>query len=136
MAKRGQFTILAIISFIVLIIVLLAFPYIGKEYGSRDVFKKEIAAREIALTINALYAYPHDINIYYEKDLSELIVEMSNDEIKVYNARFQSYNSDPTSKKYNFVPAGTYSDARLEGPKKIKFEKIGEKITIKDETKR
>lgn len=135
MVKRGQLVVKALIVLVVSAVIILAFPYIGESYGSRNVYKKEIAAKEIALLIDTLYAYPYDIVVYYEKDLTGFIVEISENEVKVYDARFSNYDIDPTRKKYEFFPTGINEiKIKLENSKKIKFEKSQERLIIqKDE---
>lgn len=135
MPKRGQLVLKAVIDLIISAAIIFAFPYIGQSFGSGDVYKKEIVAKEIALIIDSLYAYPYDIVVYYEQDLTGFIIEISNDEVIVYSITSNGYDSDLTYKKYKFFQTGdNVIKAKLESPKRIKFEKQTNQLTItKDE---
>lgn len=133
MAKRGQLVIKALIILIVSAILIILYPSVGETFGKRDVYKKVVTAREIALIIDALYSYPYDVAVSYEKDLTGLIVEISGENIFVYDSRF-SRNLDPTLAAYRFYPTGPNKiDAKLENAKNLKFEKIKNELIIKKE---
>ena len=136
MAKRGQLVVKLIIVLFFSLVVIIAYPYIGKQFGSGESYKKEIAAKEIALIIDTLYAYPYDAVIYYEKDLTGLAVQISDNDVIIYDSRFSNSNLDPTYRKYSFYPTGTNKiQMKFDNPKRIKFEKSKEKlIIIKDGT--
>lgn len=129
---KGSLVVRAIIFLVVSLVIMSSLIYIGKSYGSGEAYKKVIAAKEIALTIDTLYAYPYDMVVYYEKDLTGLIVEIFDNRVSVYNAEFNRKNFDPTFREYNFVPiTANKISAKLENPKRIKFEKSKDLLIIK-----
>lgn len=129
---KASLIVRAIIFLVVSLVIMSSLIYIGRAFGSGEVYKKAIAAKEIALTIDTLYIYPYDMAVYYEKDLTGLIVEISDNKVTVYNAGFNSKNFDPTFKEYYFVPATANKiSAKLENLKRIKFEKSKDLLTIK-----
>ena len=129
--RKGQLIVKAIVVIVLAGIILFAFPYIGQEYGSGEVYKKEITAKEIALTLDTLYSSPYDIVVYYEKDLSGLIVEIIDNKVMIYNSIFRGKKFDPTSKEYDFAPTGINKiNVKLESPKRIKFEKLKNSLII------
>lgn len=136
MAKRGQIAVKVIIVLFFAIAVIIAYPYIGKQFGSGEYYKKEIAAKHIALIIDALYTFPYDAVVYYEKDLTGLAVQISDNDVIIYDSEFSNSNLDPTFRKYSFYPTGSNNiQIKLDNPKRIKFEKSKEKLSIiKDET--
>jgi len=134
MIKKGSIVIRAIIFVTISAVILGGLIYIGKSYGSGEVYRKLIIAKEIALILDAIYAYPYDSLVYYEKDLTGLIVEVSNNKVIVYNAQFNNRNLDPTSVDYSFIPTTINKiNAKLENPKKIKFQKFNDIIILKNE---
>ncbi len=129
MTKRGQLVIKFIIILIISVVLVLFFPAIGEIYGKREIYKKTIAAREIALLIDTLYAYPFDATVYYEKDLTGLAVEFSEQNVMVYDARLKNF--DPAPAKYHFsVTGATTIKVKIENPKAIKFEKIKNNLIV------
>lgn len=129
---KGSLIVRAIIFLVVSLVIMSSLIYIGRAFGSGEVYKKTIAAKEIALTIDTLYAYPYDMVVYYEKDLTGLIVEISDNKVAIYNAEFDRKNLDPTFKEYYFIPTNANKiSAKLENPKRIKFEKSKDLLTIK-----
>ncbi len=133
MIKRGQLVLKALIVLVISAAIIILYPYIGAQFGSRDVYKREIAAREIALIIDTLYAYPYDVTISYEKDLTGLSLEISDNKIKIYGARFNNYLLDPSNRKYDFIPTGAIkTKLKLENPEKIKFEKLNGELSVNE----
>lgn len=132
---KGSLIVRAIIFIVMSLVILVSLIYIGKSYGSGDVYKKEIAAKEIALILDTLYAYPYDIVVNYNKDLTGLIVEISDNKVIVYSAEFSRRNLDLAFKEYEFVPTTMNKiQAKLESPKRIKFEKSKDSMIVtKDE---
>ena len=136
MAKRGSIIVEAIIFLALSVMIIFAIPSIGQAYGKSDIYKKEIAAKEIALIIDTLYAYPYDTVINYDKDLTGFKVEISDSIVIIYSSSFGSFNLDPTYRKYEIISTGSNKiKAKLENPNKIKFEKSAENFVVKkDET--
>lgn len=131
MAKRGFLALKTIITIAMAVFVLVATSYIAKEFGTAEIYRKEVAAKEIALTLDVLYAYPYDTVVYYDKDMTGMIVEVAGNKVIIYDSRFSSSSLDPTSRKYDFSQAGSNPlKARIANPKILKFEKIGGKIGV------
>lgn len=131
MQKRGQLVLKAIIVLLVAGILIVTFPKIGKSFGTFEAYKKAIASREIALILDTLYAYPYDSVIYYNEKLEGLTIEVSENKVKVFSS---GYKADPTRAEYNYLPTGTKKiNAVLENPKRIRFEKKGDTLTLTKE---
>ncbi len=134
MSKSGQLVLKAIVSLLISALVIVLYPIVGQTYANRETFKNMIVARDIALTIDALYSRPYDATVYYEKDLAGSTVEFSGSYVKVYD-RSLGEKFDPSLAEYKFFTTGHEINAKFESPKKIKFEKKGNILTIKkDET--
>jgi len=132
---KGSLVVRAIIFIVMSLVILASLIYIGKSYGSGEIYKKEIAAKEIALLINTLYAYPYDMVVNYDKDLTGFIIDISDNKVVVYNAEFNRKDLDSTFREYEFVPT-TFNKikVKLESPKRIKFEKSKDLLSVqKDE---
>ena len=131
MIKRGQIVLKFTIILIISAVVIISFVNIGQAYGKGTVYRKTIAAREIPLIIDALYSYPYDSIVYYNKDLSGLTVEIIDGKVKVYDSK-SIVGKDMTSRQYGFFPTGQNKiEAKLEDPKNIRFEKKNNIIVIK-----
>jgi len=129
---KGSLVVRAIIFIVMSLVILASLIYIGKSYGSGEIYKKEIAAKEIALLINTLYAYPYDMVVNYDKDLTGFIIDISDNKVVVYNAEFNRKDLDSTFREYEFVPT-TFNKikVKLESPKRIKFEKSKDLLSVK-----
>lgn len=126
MAKRGQLVFIAIITLVVALFVGVMYPKIAKAYASGEVTLKVVAAKDIALTIDTIYAYPYDIEVEYDVDLSKFVVEISQNDVKV-----KKPGIDSTAGEYRFVSIGNDDPSTtLNNPKKIIFSKEGSELTI------
>ena len=134
MSKRGQLVLRALGILLVSAILILMYPYIGEQLGKREFYKKVIAVREVALILDTIYAYSYDTTLYYEKDLSGLIIEASDKKIMVYNSKMGK--KDPTLSEYHLFPTGNnILEFKIESPKRIRIDKTGNIVTArKDET--
>ena len=136
MKKRGQLVFIAIITLVVALLVGLLYPKIAKTLATGDMALKIAAARDIALIIDAIYAFPYDIEIEYYYDLSELIVDISQSSVKIYDASLVSVDngiiqgSDPNFAKYSFVPVDDNPNLILDMPKRILFSKTDDGLNI------
>ena len=125
MAKRGS--MIAVITLAILVIALFVFiaiPQIAKVYASGKAALKTASARDIALILDTIYAYPHDIELEYNFDLSDFKVSISNNKVKVYDKSYGSPGSDPTLAQYDFVSVNDAPNFPLDQPKKIIFKKV------------
>jgi hypothetical protein len=121
--KRGSMlVIIAIITLVVALIVLIMYPMIANTYASGKVAYRTATARDIALILDAMYAYPYDIEIEYDFDFSEFLVEISEKKVKVRDKSFSGI-SDKAFSQYPFVPVNDDPAITLDGPTKIVFKK-------------
>ena len=128
MKKKGNMLVfLAIISVLVAIFVFIAMPKIAESYASGKIALKIVAARDIALTLNTIYAYPYDVKMDYDVDLSDFTVKIADKEVQV---SFASLSIDPKPAEYPFVPVGENPNFILNKPKKIAFGKKEGKLTV------
>lgn len=138
MKKRGSMlTIIAIFGVLVGGIVLYAYIKISEVYGTGQIAVKTAATRDIALILDTMYAYPYDMEITYESyDLSEFIIVISQNSVKMYNADFVTLEDneikgkDLTSTKYSFTPVNDELDLILDRPAEIIFKKINGELII------
>lgn len=108
---------ITIIIIVVALVVALMLPYIAKAYASGDVVLRTAAARDIALTMSMIYAYPYDMDATYDFDLSKFLVEISENKVTVGKDLKRG-------SKYSFAAIGDDKPGFiLRNPKKIIFEK-------------
>lgn len=141
MKKRGNALVfISIITLVVGLFVGLIYPKIAKVYATGEIALKTSAARDIALIIDTLYAYPYDANIEYGYDLSNFIVDISQNSVKIYSISFVTLEgneikgNDPTFAKHSFTPvkknANENLDYKFDQPKRLVFNKANGKLFI------
>ncbi len=131
MAKRGSMiTVITLVILVVALFVFVAIPQIAKVYASGKAALKASAARDIALTLDAIYASPYDMEIEYNFDLSDFKVTISGNKVKVYGKSYGEPRSDPTLAQYDFVSVNDAPNFALDQPKKIVFKKFEGVLSI------
>ena len=141
MQKRGQLVIIALITLLVAAFVVFSYIQIARSLSTGKTALKVSAARDIALIIDTLYAYPYEVELEYDVDLSLFIVEISENSVKIYDSSFVKMESDNkvTGRdilfaQYNFAPTAGEEFEELnfifDKPKKLIFKKINGKIKI------
>lgn len=129
MTKKGMGIILiSLIGIIVALFVFLVIPEIAKTYASGKVALKVAAARDIALILDTMYAYPYDMEFEYNVDLSDFVVEISENNVVI---KIASLSADPTDAVYSFVPINDVPSYILQNPQKIIFKKLDGRIGCK-----
>lgn len=126
MEKRGQIIYKALVVIIGSALIIAGFLQAGKSYGSQEAFYKLAIAKDLALTIDLLYALPGDLEYTYPNDVSGYIIEVKGNTVKVSTG-----NQDKTFGLYIFV--GINQDminAEIKNQKFVKLEKINNKIRI------
>lgn len=126
MKKRGQLVYKALVVIIGGALIILGFLQGGKSYGSQEAFYKLAVAKDLALTIDLMYALPGNIELNYPNDISGYDIEIKENTIKVYNGE-----GDKTIGVYTF--AGTDKDMiniHIKNSKFVKLEKINNNIII------
>ena len=98
MQKRGQLVYKALIVILASALVITGFLQAGKSYGSQEAFYKLAVAKDLALTIDLIYAFPGDIVYIYPNDVSGYYIKIKQNTIKVY-----SEEQDKTFGLYYFV---------------------------------
>ena len=127
MEKRGQYVYEAIVVIIAGVLIIAAYVQGGKVYGKQEAFYKLAVAKDIALTIDLIYALPGNMEYTYPNDVSGYDIEIKNNIVKIY----RTGSTDSTLQSYNFV--GIDRDPLnflVRSQKYIKFEKIDGKIKI------
>ena len=126
MSKKGQqYITLAIIGFFVAAFLIIAYPKIAEAAASGKLAKKAAVARDIALILDTMYAYPYDMEVGYDVDLKDFGVRVEGSMVYVNLIEF---SLDPTSASYSFVPANDNPRFKAEGTDKIIFKKVDGKI--------
>lgn len=127
MKKRGSMLVfIAIIVLVIALFVFLMMPKIAKTIASGKYALKVATARDIALILDTIYAYPYDIRLDYDTDLSGL-------EVKIFDklVTVQENDLDPTLAKYPFVPIiNDNPDFLLRSPRKIYFYKTDSRVRV------
>lgn len=125
--KRGaaNLVLLTIGSAVLAVIVFVAIPAIAEACSSGKIALKIVAARDIALLLDAMYAYPYDMEIEYDVDLSDLKIRIAQNAVKT---ELTSFVFDPTSANYPYVAINDNPDYSLQNPEKIIFKKENGKI--------
>lgn len=125
MTKRGSMLVpISIISLIIMGIVGFGLPKIAENAASGKVALKTAAARDIALILDTMYAYPYDVEMEYNFDLSDFTVEICGKKVKISEGGL-----DPTAAQYPFVPVDDNPKFVSDNPEKIFFKKEEGKIT-------
>ena len=137
MQKRGQLVFIALITIIVAAIVAFSYPYIAKSLATGKTTLKVSAARDMALIIDTVYAYPYDVEIEYDFDLSKFIVEISENNVKIYDASLielgeedEIIGRDLFFAQYSFSPVGEEPNFIFDRPKKLIFKKENGKLLV------
>jgi len=129
MKKRGQLVYKALIVIVISAFIALFFPYVGKVYGSGEVYSKLAVAKDLALLVDTLYAYPGDMHIVYSTDLTGYTLKVNSNEIIIYDSDIGEI--DPTAGIYNFVKSDEkIIEAEIENPISLVFDKKDDEIKI------
>ncbi len=129
MKKRGEIPYKALFEIILSAVIVIAFIGAGKSYGSEEAFYKLAVAKDLALTIDLIYALPGSIEYTYPNDVSDYDLEITQNSINVYSHNLGK--TDPTRASYRI--AGISSDsisANIEAKKFIRIEKANGKVKI------
>lgn len=138
MKKRGNLTLIAIITIVVGVAAGLTFLFVGKAYANGSIALKTAAARDIALTLNTICASPQDMEFNYDINLEKFIVKISENKVSIYDKSFVRYTGkdisgiDPKPSHNSFV-CSQRIDSVLDSPKKIIFIKKDGKLAISKE---
>src|SRR3989338_10062074 len=99
MKKRGGSTLvlIAIVTLLIALFVLVVYPMIAKAYASGKMALKVSAARDIALILDTMYAYPYDMEIEYNFDLSDFTIKITGTKVEIRDASFGFIGNDPTT---------------------------------------
>ena len=131
MKKRGGSTLvlIAIVTLLIALFVLVVYPMIAKAYASGKMALKVSAVRDIALILDTMYAYPYDMEIEYNFDLSDFTIKITGTKVEIRDASFGFIGNDPTTAVYSFSPINDNVDIELTRPQKIVFKKENGHIT-------
>ena len=121
--------LIAIVTLLIALFVLVVYPMIAKAYASGKMALKVSAARDIALILDTMYAYPYDMEIEYNFDLSDFTIKITGTKVEIRDASFGFIGNDPTTAVYSFSPINDNVDIELTRPQKIVFKKENGHIT-------
>lgn len=133
--KSSLYILIGLITLFLVISVIIIFPLIARNLGGKFALKTA-AARDIALTLDTIYAYSYDIELEYDFDLSDFVVEISENIVKIHEQKHvvvignNLEGSDPVPGKYNFVPVNDKPNFVLDKPKKLVFKKENDILTV------
>lgn len=139
MTKKGGSTLTFLALLILLISVIVWFSYLegGKKFAKKEISLKAASAKNIALMIDTIYAYPYDMEIEYDIDLSKFVVEISENSVKIHDSSLVNVDSnkklvgkDENFAQYGFVPINDDPTFIFDKPKDFIFKKIDGKLTI------
>jgi len=131
--RRGSMLVfLAIIGIVISVFIIIVFPSIAKSYASGKFALKVAAVRDIALTLDTIYAYPYDLELIYDVDLSDFRVRITQNAVHL---DLIELSLDPTTAKYSFTQTNKDEldfiiPIELEMPKKINFKKTDGKVSV------
>lgn len=129
MKKKGQLVYKALLVMIASGMVIAAFVAAGKSYGTQEAYYRLAVARDLALTIDLVYALPGDLQFTYTNDVSDYDIMIKWDRVTVHN--YKAGTLDPIAPWYNFVGIDKDTiDAEVIGHKFVKIEKINGKVKI------
>ena len=129
MKKRGQLVYKALVVIVGSALIIAAFVQAGKSYGSQEAFYKLAIAKDLALTIDLLYALPGNVEYVYPNDVSRYDIELRDNKVTIYDTN--QGRLDTNQKSYNYVGSETNSiNAYIKNQKSVKFDKINSAIIV------
>lgn len=129
MQKRGLIVLRALAGLVASAIIIYVLVSAGTAYGAQEVFYKLAIARDLALTIDIMYALPGNLEFTYPNDVSGYHIEIKGNLVRIYSSNTDTL--DPTAASYSFVSSGgDVIDALVKEKRFVKLEKIGNKISI------
>ena len=126
MKKRAQLVYKALVVIIASALVFLSFLQAAKEYGNQEAYYKLAVAKDLALTINLMYALPGNIEFTYPNDVSGYDIKIKENTIRIYYGE-----GDKVVGIYTY--AGTDKDSinvHIKNSDLIKLKKINDNIII------
>jgi len=129
MKKRGQLVYESLLVIIASVIIISAFIQAGKSYGSQTAFYKLAVARDLALTIDLVYALPGNMQYVYPNDISGYDLDIIGNTIRIYDRKLGSQDTTPASHHF----AGLVTDiinVQIKGGKFVRIEKTDNKLII------
>ena len=134
MKKRGNLILAAIIS-LLLAAIAITLPFVAEAQNTGKISFKIASVKNIALILNSVCSYDFELEINYEINLNNYILEISESSVKIYDKSFVSLNNDIIQGRDPNFAAYYYTcdkdiDSKLDGPKIVTFKKTKEKIII------
>lgn len=130
MHKRGQFIPYRyLLGAIVSILILVSFLYAGRTFGNQKAYYKAAVAKDIAVAIDLIYGLPGDIEFKYPNDVSDYVIEIKDNLVRVYDKKLG--NLDPTLASYNFVGISRETlNSNVQGKKFVKIVKVNDRVNV------
>ncbi|MBI2654705.1 hypothetical protein HYX02_07930 [Candidatus Woesearchaeota archaeon] len=127
MKKRGQLLFEAIVVMLLFAIPASVFYQVGISLGNRESYYKLAVARDMALSIDLMYALPGDVSYVYPNDVSSYNIGIRDRAVRVYKPE----EIVPTMAIYPFAGVDTDEPVFfISGKKYVKLEKINGKLKI------
>ncbi len=108
------------------VFLLIAFTSAGKTFGKGEFYQRMAIARDLAITIETLYAVPGDVQMVYPLDLGGLGIKISKNAVTV----FEGSKFDTTATVYEFADRQPPLDILISKASTLLIEKKGSKVTI------
>ena len=133
---KENLILIAIVTLFVSLFVGLTYSQVTKYYATGKIALKTASAKDIALIIDAIYASPYNLELEYNYDLTDFVVEISNNRVRLYGTSFVRVNNgivqgdDPFFAQYSFVTINDNPEFLFDKPNRLKFTKTNGKLTI------
>ena len=124
--KRSQIVLKPAIEIIVAVAILLLFLYVGRSYGTGEVFEKVMIANNAVQSANIALALPDYADLTLPGDLSDIFIKANGSSIKIF-----SVENDPTQVT-RFFARNQQSPLVLDirNPSAIRIIKSGNEVAL------
>ena len=126
MKKKGQLTFKPLIELLIAVAIFLTFIYVGKSFGTGEIFQKTRITNELQLTIDVLTSLPDNANMIYISSPSKYKLTFDDSSLKTE----LRVNDQIPSKRF-FV--NNNLDYYFDNPEALILSKSGNKIIITTE---
>jgi len=124
--KRGQIVFKPISEIVIGIAIFFLFVYVGKSYGTGEIFEKITISEDTALSTNLLSSFPDDAFLVSTSDTSKFLINIQDAKITT-----TSIKEDPTQAIRYFIKGKTTTlDSSLEKPSTLITSRSGSTILI------
>jgi hypothetical protein len=128
--KRGgiELPLKPIREIIIAVIIFFTFVYVGKAFGSGEIFQKVRLSAEFASSANTLYDISDNAYFFYTEDIPKYTIDVDPASIKL-----SKFENDPAEATHFFVKnKGSELDTTVKNPEILVISKSGDKIEFSD----